>query len=416
MRSFLWASLLPFFLLSPVARAQDDADPHAGNRHGAGAGAVPGIFNPPADTVEEDPSLPAGSFAATILDADDHPAPHAPVSIGILHNTVAKGESRSRTMREADDQGNVRLDGQETGTGVAYRISVPRDGAQFGASPFQLPLAKGMRVRLHVYPVTHRLNDALVVMQSIVYAEMKDDRVQLQSAIQVFNYGKIAWVPEGADAAIDLPPDFTAFRANEDMGDRSVDAVEKQGVRLRGTFAPGRWDVSWNWQLPYDGDKDVSFDVGLPPNTAVARVMAQASQQMTLTVPGFDAPVPRIDGEGQRILVTERQIRRDESFRRIKVTLGNLPTQGPGRFLAAGLAALGVAGGLGFAFTQKKPQNGAKQGKAERGHILAELEELERLHASGEIGPVTYERARREIIDALARTLSKAGRAKDASS
>jgi hypothetical protein len=398
---------LAALLVVTPALAQDDADPHAGSPHGGGA--IPGVFQPPPDTVEEDPSLPAGSFSATILDLEDHPIPHAMVTIGILHNTVAKGESRSRTLREADDAGSLRLDNQETGTGVAYRLSVPKDGATFGAAPFQLPQARGMRVRLHVYPVTHKLKDALIVMQSIVYAELKDDRLQLQSAVQIFNFGKVAWVPEGADALITLPPDFTAFRANEDMGDRGVDPVEQQGARLRGTFAPGRWDVDWRWQLPYSGEKELSFDVGLPPNTAVARVMAQASQQMTLTASGFDPPQPRFDGEGQRVLVTERQIRRDEPLRSVQVTIGNLPTQGPGRFVAVGLAALAVAGGLGFAFTQRKPWKGKKElDKLERGQLLAELEELERTHAAGEVGPKTYERARREIIDALARTLSRA--------
>ncbi len=388
------------------------ADPHADARGGrAGAnGTPPGMFNPPPDAVEEDATLPPGSFTAQILDPDDRPLPKTSVTIGILHNTVAKGESRQRVVREADDLGFVRMDSQETGSGVAYRISVSSDGATFAASPFNLPLMRGMRAKLHVYPVTRSLDEALVVMQAIVFAEMKDDRVQLQSALQIFNFGRVAWVP--SEVYVELPENFTAFRANEEMTDKGVEAVDKKGARLHGTFGPGRSDIEFRWQLPYSGEKDVSFEVGLPPHIAVGRVMTQASHGMTLTVPGFPAAEPRFDPEGQRLLVTEHQIQRDDApLRRLRVTIGNLPTQGPGAKVAAGLAALGVLAGLGLAFTQRRPWKAKRElDKLERSQLLEELEELEAMHATGEIGPKTYERARRELIDLLARTLSKEAR------
>lgn len=395
--------------------AQGGADPHAqgggaGRAGGGAAGGPPGMFTPPPDTVEDDPSLPAGSFTATILDPDDRPLPHAQVTIGVLHNSVAKGESRARLVKESDELGVVRVDAQETGSLVSYRISVSVDGATFGVSPFNLPAARGIRTRLHVYPVTRNLDEALVVMQAVVFAEMKDDRVQLQSALQIFNFGRIAWVPN--EVYVELPENFTAFRGNEEMTDRGIEGVDKKGGRLRGTFAPGRADIEWRWQLPYGGEKDVSFEIGLPPHVAVGRVMTQASHGMTLEVPGFPAAEQRFDGDGQRILVTEHQLtKEDASLRHIKVTIGNLPTQGPGAKIAAGLTAVGVLAGLALAFTQRRPWKGKRElDKLERGQLLEELEELEALHQSGEIGPKTYDRARREIIDLLARTLSKEAR------
>jgi hypothetical protein len=79
--------------------------------------------------------------------------------------------------------------------------------------------------------------------------------------------------------------------------------------------------------------------------------------------------------------------------------------------VATGLTAFGVLAGLALAFGQRKPWKTKKElDKLERGQILGELEELERLHATGEVGPKTYERARRELIDALARTLSMSAR------
>ncbi len=69
--------------------------------------------------------------------------------------------------------------------------------------------------------------------------------------------------------------------------------------------------------------------------------------------------------------------------------------------------------GIGIALTTTRARTrpaakGARkaEGKAERAELLADLEDLERAHRAAEIGPKTYERARREIIDALARTLA----------
>ena len=285
-----------------------------------------------------------------------------------------------------------------------------KDGATFGASPFNLPLARGMKARLHVYPVTRSLDEAMIVMQAVLFAEMKDDRVQLQSALQIFNFGRTAWIP--SEVYVDLPEGFTAFRTSEEMTDKGIEAVEKRGGRLHGTFAPGRADVEFRWQLPYDGDKEVKFEMGLPPHVAVGRVMTQASHAMTLEVPGFPAAEQRFDGEGQRMLVTERQMKsQSEAIKSLKVVIGNIPTQGPGARIAAGLTAFGVLAGIGLALTQRRPWKGKKElDKLERGQLLEELEELEAAHRTGEIGPKTYERARRELIDLLARTLSKEAR------
>src|SRR5262249_5578296 len=153
-------------------------------------------FQPPEDTQAEDERLPAGSINVRVLDPDDKPMGLAEVTLGILHNTVAKGESRERVVRTADGEGLVTFEHLETGSGIAYRVSVARDGGTFAAMPFQLSQQKGMRVGLHVYPVTHDIKAALVAMQASVFVELKDDRIQVQEAINVFSFGKIAWVPD----------------------------------------------------------------------------------------------------------------------------------------------------------------------------------------------------------------------------
>jgi len=396
---------------------QPGANPHAGGGSGdpAGAGAGgrdphqggAGMYRPPEDGAGEDASLPPGSIAVEIRDADDKPIPDVDVTLGILQQSVAKGENRKHVNQRTDGVGAARFDGLETGVGFAYRVSVPKDGASFAATPFQLPQAKaGMRVKLHVFPVTSDIELALVVMQGTIYVELKDDRIQLEQAINVYNFGKAAWVP--SDLVMTLPPDFTALTSQESMSDQGIDPVEKRGARLRGTFGPGQHTLVFRWQLPYAGESTADIRVGLPPHLAQARVMAGASQDMQLRVDGFPQAKPNADMQGGRLLETEKEMQRGEApLRELTISLRDIPTPGPARFVATGLAALGVLFGIGYAYQSRGrrrviPKDDAKRARQQ---LLFELEELERAHRAGDVGPKTYERARRELVDAIARTL-----------
>ena len=385
--------------------ASEDADDAAGPH---GQGAVPGAFQPPEDTENEDPALPPGSIAVDLRDADDKPIAHEGVTLGILVQSIAKGESRTHKLQTTDATGRAVFAQLETGSGFAYRVTVPKDGATFAALPFQLPQGKAMRVVLHLYPVTRDIKEARIVIRGVLLAEMRDDRVQFQQAFQVYNFGRYAWVPDGI--FVTLPPGFTAFNTQQGMGDQGVDP-EKTGARLRGTFGPGQQQViEFRWQLPWSGESEVEADVGLPPHVPVMQVMAAASQKMRLEVDGFPPAQSHKDNQGQNLLVTERQLGSGESLTSVHFALRDLPTPGPARWIATATAACAVLIGLVFASSGVK-RSGASgrtgDAKSARKQLLVELEELERARAAGEVGPKTYDRARREIIDAIARTLQK---------
>jgi hypothetical protein len=398
--------------------SEDDADEEPSGHSTQGqpgqrGGGIPGAFDPPPDATDEDPAIPAGMIRIEIRDPDNRPLPRTPITVGIVHQSVAKGESREHKALVADDQGKAELSGLETGTGIAYRITVLRDGATFAALPFQLSQAKGMHVVLHVYPVAHDVQHALIVMQGVLFVELKDDRVQIEQALTVYNFGKTAWVPE--NEVMKLPDTFTAFSANQQMGDQGVDAVDKVGVRLRGTFAPGRRDIDFRWQLPYSDDRDVDFTVGMPPHIAVMRVMAHSAPGMRLVADGFPEAQKQTDGQGQRILLTEKQLRRDEApLTQLHVTLHDLPVPGPARIIATCLAGLGIVLGFFFALSEKEKGAAASSRsvarKTSRADLLAQVEELERARLADEIGPKAYERTRRQLIDAIARTLASTSR------
>jgi hypothetical protein len=187
------------------------------------------------------------------------------------------------------------------------------------------------------------------------------------------------------------------------MTDVGVDAVPKKGLKLRGTFSPGQHVVEFRWQLPYAGEADVRFDVGMTPHMAAAKVIAPAARSMSLEVDGFPVPQPSTDGQGQRVLFTEKQLRRDEAaLKHVSVVIKGLPTEGPGKLIATFLAAGGLA--LGVVLGMRKPP--VRDLKGERQRLLDALKDLEIAHARGDIGPKTYERSRREIVDEIAKTFA----------
>jgi hypothetical protein len=65
--------------------------------------------------------------------------------------------------------------------------------------------------------------------------------------------------------------------------------------------------------------------------------------------------------------------------------------------------------GLGLVFAasgrRRRVGPGDRDMKAAREALLEELAGLDRAHVAGVVGPRTYERARRELLDALARLI-----------
>lgn len=360
-----------------------------------------GLFQPPEDGSVEDASLPSGTIEIRIADPAGNPLPNVPVTLGIMINSVAKGESRKRISATTNDDGVARFDHLDVGSTVAYRPMVIVEGATFEVMPFRLPEKAGMRATLHVYPVVNDIESALVVAQSVLYTEVKDDRIQVQQAFRIYNLGRNAWVPK--ELVVPLPERFTAFSSQQGMTDVGVEAVPNRGVRIHGTFAPGQHALEFRWQLPYSGEPEVRFDVGMPPHMAASRVIAPAAREMSLEVEGFPPASSTSDGQGQRSLVTEKQIRReDPSLKSVTILIKGIPTEGPAKIVATLLSACGLV--LGLVLGARKPPQ--RDRKGERDRLLRELEDLERARQSGDVGPKTYERARRELIDDLARTIS----------
>ncbi len=379
--------------------------PHLDQDHGAGAA----FFRPPPDTSDEDAALPAGTIRVELRDFANNVIPNHGIELGILQQSVAKGESHKHLQGVTGPDGTTTFGSLELAGNIAYRVSTHEGEAAFAAKPFQLGHDHGIHVVLHVYPPTSDLaRGALIITRSVIYLEMKDDRVQIQQRIDVFNGSPVAWIPK--DVILKLPSDFSAVSGMQQMSDVGVDAVPQQGVRLHGTFGPGENPVVFSWQLPYGGDSVVDLEAGLPPNLGQLVVRAAAAPGMKLEVQGFREAISQVSEEGQRELVTGKQIQEGETpIRKVHISLRDLPTPGPTRFIATTLAALGVVAGIWVARRPRQPKVSTKR---DRRRLLAEFEELEHARSHGDIGPKTYERAHRELIDELAALLAAADTAR----
>jgi hypothetical protein len=402
MKRLLLAAALVLVPGSALAQEEpdehEDANPHAGH----GGHADSDMFRAPEDGSVDDSTLPPGTLDFQVADPSGKPLPNYPVTLGVLFNSVAKGESRKRLTATTNAAGIARFEHLDTGSSVAYRPMAITDGATFSVMPFRLSEKTGMKALLHVYPVVEAIQDALVLSQSVIYTEVKDDRIQVQQLIKLYNFGKNAWVPK--DVVLALPENFTAFTAQQGMTDIGVDAVPKKGARIRGTFGPGQHMIEFRWQLPYAGEPEVHLDVGMLPRTAAARVIAPASKDMHLEVPGFPPPQSTSDGMGQRALLTEKQVARDEkALSSVAIVLSGLPTEGPAKIIATLIACAGILAGVVFGSKSASRKDRAP----ERDRLLAELSDLERAKKAGDIGPKTYESARRDLIDALSRTFAE---------
>ncbi|MFT3773817.1 MAG: fumarylacetoacetate hydrolase family protein [Minicystis sp.] len=330
----------------PAGHPSVDGDPGdevAPQGHGA-RGADPRFFTPPQDVAIDDGALPAGTIVVMIKDAQDRPIPRAPITLGILHSTVAKGESRERKSAVADEAGEARFDNLSFGSGHSYEITTTRGPARYGHPPVGLGDKSGKRVVVHAYETASRIEDLAVAMQGLVFVALKEDAIQVEQLISVYNLGPISWM---ADTTFELPKGFKAFNKQEAGGDARIDEVPGKGAALRGTFPPGRTDIDFRYQIPLDNEERQTLKLQLPPRVAQARVLAESSKTMALGVAGFPDAQRTQGRDGKRLLITEHQATRAEGgIPALEITLSGLPTPGPGRWVAVLLAVAALAAGF----------------------------------------------------------------------
>jgi len=410
---------LALSLLSGLALAQAPLPPGAQGQMPPGHPPVDapaaGADEPPApqhgsgrqDSSIPSSELPRGVVEARILDGQGNPLPGINARLGILRQSVAEGDAKEFKSALTSPEGKVRFEGLEIGSKFGYRVMVKRDEAEYASDSFSLREDMGQVVTLHVYPVSSDIRKSMVGMRGFVMIEPRDDVFQFEVLFRVFNVGTTTWVPD--DLVIDLPRGWKGFSAQDSMGDTRFAAEGDRGARLLGTFSPGQHDVAFRFQVPNDHEPTVDFKLGLPPHVAEMQVMAEAAKGMGFEASGMSPAQLSAREDGKRLLTTGRQLKPGEpEMQEVELRLTGIPTPGPGRWYAAGIAIVLGALGLFLATRDDKEKVSLtslpeKDVARARKLLLDELVALERARKADEIGPKTYESARRALVDALAR-------------
>ena len=408
--SRLFAAVLALALVLPGASfaQQAPAPMPPGHPPVAGAGAATQPAAPPQDAVIPAAEIPAGTIVVRLVSGKGEPLPGHEVKLGIVFQKISEGEQRKEETTKTDGSGMARFTGLASSSDFSYRVLARSGPAEYASDPIQLKPEMGVLSLLHVYPVTRKVEEARVGSRGFIYVETRDDVFQFEVLFRVFNQGAITWVPEGTKMR--LPAGFKAFKAGDSMSD--VRFEEAPGsAKLTGTFSPGQHNVSFRFQVPRDEESSASFHFALPPIVEEIRVIAEAASSMQLDVDGFERPQTDVNQNGQRVVVTRHVMRRGEpALGGFDVRLSGIPTPGPGRWIAALLAA--ALAGLGFAVWRgmigQETQDELRERDAERAKqvLLDELVELTRAHQQERIGPSTFESARRALVEALSRIVS----------
>jgi hypothetical protein len=360
------------------------------------------------DSAKADPSLPAGLVVVEALDAQGHGIPGLRVQLEVMRESVREGNSRVAQMATTREDGSARFEGLPSDTAHSFRARIVRDSAMFASPTFTLGEGAGTRVRMHVYPVTRDVAAARLGSVAKVFVLPQQQAFLVEAMFSIANFAAVAWVP--SNVRIELPSGAEAFVARETPDTLAVVREGQEAARLEGTVGPGVHSVVFSFQMPREDTREQQLRLGMPPRLVQAAVMAESAPGMTMAVRGLPPATVERSEDGRRVLVSSAQIASAaESLpTALQITLGGLPVAGPGRWVAL-LAALGLA--LGGVVVRRRAQGAktaagglpAEEVDAARSLILAELEHLERAHRDGQVGPRTYEQARRELVDALAR-------------
>lgn len=408
---------------APAARAEEGGDNALPEGHppvtADGARAARSLFDaPPVAVAQPSPAVPPGTVEVTVVDAEGRPVERASVLLGVM----AQGGDRTRIPGSTNENGIVVYRELATGSGRAYRVNVPYEGATYSSPPFQLPPDHGYAVRVVRLPVTR---DDRTVLQLVgqTYVEVRDERLHVVQQAQLANMSPTpqTYVFPEDGLRVALPEGYLAFQTQPVMSDQRVEEIAGFGMRIRGSLPPGRVTLTWAFDVPITGaNMDLVFAV--PFRTYVYRVITDAPPGMSLEVDPLP-PVESFEDEGRRLFGTEIQRRPgDPPFEQLTMRFRGIPGPGPARWVAVGLAlgllALGLALAIFGGGSRARPLAAESLARKKR-ELLEEAAELEREFARGEIGPQWRQKRRAAIVRELAVLLHQekaAAQASDTSS
>ncbi len=355
-----------------------------------------------------DPSLPGDVLVVSVVGSHGKPVKGVTVVLQETLQSIAKGNQEATRRATTGADGRARFENLDTSLKNSYSTQVTYDGAVYEVPPFRNVASSGHRITIPVFPSTPDPHEALVGLRGFVYITLREGQFAFDVLYRVFSMGKKTWIPQSI--VLDLPAGAQAIQpAKENPGF----VADSGKVRLEGNYPPGQKDIRFTFHVPSENEETKDFSLDLPPNVAEIRVLVEKTPNMELRVRGFE-PVQQAAGpKGNQVLVTRKVTKPGTpSPQTVTIQLFGLPVTGPERWYVVAAAGLLAAMGLGGALFSRKTQRDREE-RADREQarqlILDDLVLLEKSHQGGEIGPETYDQARRQLIFALARLEDDAG-------
>ena len=358
----------------------------------------------PVTTARSDQNVPAGTIVVSVFDANRQPVAGANVELGIL---ASMGGGRDKKHARTDAAGVAQFQGLATGTGQAYRVTVPSDGARYGSVPFRLEPDRGHMVQTRLLPTT-RSTQTIVLYLGQTMLELKEERLHVTQEAQIANIGGSTIVFGEEGALWPLPAGFTAFQSQEIMTDQRI-VPDDDGFRIKGSLPPGRTTLTWAYDLPIDGG-EIAITQKMPFRTFQFRLIADAATGMTIDVDDMPAP-ETVEVGGRRAFITG--LRQQAGPFTLRVRLEGIPGPGPLRWVAVGAAMVLLFVGLMWAFKPGDPASALSELRdARREELLDRVAEMERAFAANEIGPKYHAREMEALVAELATLLRQDATAK----
>jgi hypothetical protein len=346
-----------------------------------------------------------------LRDALEQPLADVSFDLAILHQSIARGDSRERRTATTDADGLATFTGLEFGTAHVYRVVAKRGEASFDTGDFTLSDKFGIRAALHLYESSSDRDEVGILGRSNVSVTLKEDVLVFEYQVSYLNRSPLAWV---ANERMKMPAGFKAFNSPDGMSPKLVPTDD--AVLLQGTVPPGETQIAYRFHVPMETDGTQTVALPMLPNMAAVGLGMEASSKMTVSLEGFPKAERRTDQSGKSFLMVKKQISPEDYVAgrflpAPSLTVTGLPSRPWASFLAAALALSTAAGGLLYLTSRKKAPGLTKEAREDlveaRTVLLAEFVELERARAAGTVGPRTYEKLKQAMLDALAGILEK---------
>jgi hypothetical protein len=354
--------------------------------------------------------IPAGTIGLLLRNEKNEPLAGAKVQLRITHESISDGNTDSTKETVTDAQGRGGFVGLHTESAYKYEVVIDYDGARYGTGEIRLRRDVGHIAVLYVFPTTSKIDDTFVITRLLYAIQPREDIFQIDTILRVQNGGTKTWVP--TDFFVDLPEGAQAFRPAKVEADRRTTLAGNR-VHITGSFTPGQHEFTFGFQVPNPRTSKIDLNLKTTPHLTDTRVFLEASDTMGLQVVGL-RPAERTQGlEGQNALMAAADFLEPNAAPQpnaLAITITGMPERGSGALVATGIAALLALFGVGYAASRtRRVDTTVSTEDRDRAQelLLAELVALENAHRAKDIGPKTYEQARRTLLDSLARLTDK---------